>query len=172
MNQTYLITGGNIGDRKINLERAASFIEKKIGHILKSSAIYETAAWGNTDQSSFYNQVHLVETGLPPEDLMKSILSIEKEMGRIRTEKNAARIIDIDILFYNNEIIETVSVVVPHKEIQNRKFVLKPLLELCPGFIHPLFHKTIAQLDAETMDTLEVRPVENKIPAGQYLKKK
>lgn len=164
MNKTYLITGGNIGDRKNHLEQAAAYIEEKIGHISKSSAIYETAAWGNTNQSSFYNQVHLVETELIPEDLMVSILSIEQEMGRIRTEKNAARIIDIDILFFNDEIINTASVVVPHKEIQNRKFVLKPLLELTPGFIHPSLHKTIAQLDTETTDDLEVRQVENKIP--------
>ncbi len=161
MNQTYLITGGNLGDRKKNLEQAANYIEEKVGHIRKSSAIYETAAWGNTDQPSFYNQVHLVETELAPEDLMISILSIEQEMGRIRTEKNAARIIDIDILFFNNEIINTESVVVPHKEIPNRKFVLKPLVELAAGFIHPLSHKTIAQLDAETTDQLEVRLVEN-----------
>lgn len=161
MNQTYLITGGNIGDRKKHLERAAGYIAEKIGHILKSSAIYETAAWGNTDQSSFYNQVHLVETTLSPDEVMSIILKIEQEMGRIRTEKNAARIIDIDILFFNDEIINTASVVVPHKEIQNRKFVLKPLLELTPGFVHPLLHKTIAQLDAETRDQLEVNLVEN-----------
>lgn len=161
MNQTYLITGGNIGERKKHLEQASGYIEEKIGHILKSSAIYETAAWGNTDQPSFYNQVHLVETTLSPEEVMSIILNIEQEMGRIRTEKNAARIIDIDILFFNDEIINTASVIVPHKEIPNRKFVLKPLMELAPGFLHPSLHKTIAQLEAETTDTLEVRPVED-----------
>ena len=172
MNQTYLITGGNIGDRRKNLEQAAHYIEEKIGPILKSSAIYETAAWGNTDQASFYNQVHLVETELTPDDLMVIILSIEHEMGRIRTEKNAARIIDIDILFFNKEIIDTESVVVPHKEIPNRKFVLKPLLELAPDFIHPLSHKTIAQLDAETSDQLEVWVVEDKIPEVKIAEEK
>ena len=159
MNKAYLITGGNIGDRKKNLNLAAGFIEERIGDILKSSLLYETAAWGNTDQPSFYNQVHLIKTSLSPENLMSSILSIEKEMGRIRSEKNAARTIDIDILFYNSEIIQTSSVVVPHKEIQNRKFVLRPLLELCPEFTHPVFHKTITQLNEETLDTLEVFPV-------------
>ena len=161
MNRTYLITGGNIGDKEKNLEKAAALIEKKIGHILKSSAIYETAAWGNTDQPTFFNQVHLVETELTPDKLMSIILGIEKRMGRIRTTKNAARIIDIDILFFNDEIIETESVSVPHKEIANRKFVLKPLLELAPDFIHPYLKKTITQLDAETTDTLEAFPVKS-----------
>ena len=159
MNYTYLITGGNIGDKKKNLEKAASHIEKKIGQILKSSAIYETAAWGNTDQATFYNQVLLVETSLLPNELMSSILDIEKKMGRVRTTKNAARIIDIDILFFNDEIIDTESVVVPHKEIPNRQFVLKPLLELAPDYVHPFLKKTITQLEAETTDTLEAFPV-------------
>lgn len=164
MNHTYLITGGNIGDKKTNLKNAAGLIEKKIGHILKSSAIYETAAWGNTDQPSFYNQVHFVETALKPDELMFTILDIEKRMGRVRTTKNAARIIDIDILFFNDEIIETASVLVPHKEIPNRKFVLKPLLELAPDYIHPILKKTITQLEAETTDTLEAFPVRSQNP--------
>ena len=172
MNQTYLITGGNIGDRRSHLEEAAAYIENTIGHISKSSGIYETSAWGNTDQPSFYNQVHFVETALLAEEVMAAILKIELEMGRIRTEKNAARIIDIDILFFNEEIIYTPSVVVPHKEIPNRKFVLKPLLELAPGFIHPLLHKTIAELDAETTDQLEVRLVENSFPEKGITKQK
>lgn len=166
MNYTYLITGGNIGDKKKNLENAASFIEERIGHILKSSTIYQTAAWGNTYQPSFFNQVHFVETALAPNELMSTILQIEKRMGRIRTIKNAARIIDIDILFFNDEIIETETVLVPHKEIPNRKFVLKPLAELAPDYLHPVLQKTIIQLESETKDTLEVFPV-----TDQHLKK-
>lgn len=160
MNETYLITGGNIGDRRLELERAATHIEKKIGHILKSSGIYETAAWGNTDQPSFYNQVHLVQTDLLPGEVMSAILKIEQEMGRIRTEKNAARIIDIDILFFNDEVIQTKNVIVPHKEIPNRKFVLKPLLEIAPNYIHPALQKPIIQLAAESTDQLQVSLVE------------
>ncbi|MEO6683066.1 MAG: 2-amino-4-hydroxy-6-hydroxymethyldihydropteridine diphosphokinase [Ginsengibacter sp.] len=160
MNHTYLITGGNIGDRKKNLNIAAESIEKNIGHILKSSAIYETAAWGDTNQPAFFNQVHLVETLLSPEMVMQSILEIEKRLGRVRTTKNAARIIDIDILFYNDQIIENSILVVPHKEIAHRKFVLKPLVELAPDYIHPALKKSISQLDAETTDYLDVWPVD------------
>lgn len=159
MNHVYLITGGNIGDKKKNLGTATSFIEKKIGKILKSSAVYETAAWGNTHQPSFFNQVHFVETILNPDELMAVILGIEKKMGRVRTIKNAARIIDIDILFFNDAIIVSDLVIVPHKEIPNRKFVLKPLLELAPDYLHPILKKTIRQLETETMDTLDAFPV-------------
>ena len=85
MNQAYLITGGNVGNRNKHLQQAAEKIQKRIGNILTSSSIYETAAWGNTDQPSFYNQVHLVETKLSPAELIATILNIEKVMGRIRT---------------------------------------------------------------------------------------
>jgi 2-amino-4-hydroxy-6-hydroxymethyldihydropteridine diphosphokinase len=159
MNHVYLITGGNIGDKKKNLGTATSLIEKKIGKILKSSAVYETAAWGNTHQPSFFNQVHFVETTLNPDQLMGVILGIEKKMGRVRTIKNASRIIDIDILFFNEDIIVSDLVMVPHIEIPNRKFVLKPLLELAPDYLHPVLKKTIRQLEAETTDNLEAFPV-------------
>ncbi|MEO5649900.1 MAG: 2-amino-4-hydroxy-6-hydroxymethyldihydropteridine diphosphokinase [Ginsengibacter sp.] len=159
MNTIFLITGGNIGDRKINLERAAILIEKNIGSIIQSSSIYETEAWGNTGQSSFYNQVHIVETNLRAEILMETILKIEKEMGRIRTIKNAARIIDIDILFFNDEIINTRNVTVPHIEIPNRRFVLSPLNELSPSFIHPALKKSIRELFSECKDELTATPI-------------
>jgi 2-amino-4-hydroxy-6-hydroxymethyldihydropteridine diphosphokinase len=97
MNKIFLITGGNMGNRKKNLEKASIFINEKIGKIIESSSIYETEAWGNNDQPSFYNQVHIIESKLPAEKIMSKILQIEKQMGRIRTIKNAARIIDIDI---------------------------------------------------------------------------
>lgn len=161
MNQVYLITGGNVGNRNKHLQQAAEKIEKTIGNILTSSSIYETAAWGNTDQPSFYNQVHLVETDLTPNELIGTILNIEKEMGRIRTIKNAARIIDIDILFYQNTVIELPDLVIPHKEIANRQFVLKPLLEINPDFIHPKLKKTIRELANECEDNLEVVKLES-----------
>ncbi len=146
MNALYLITGSNIGDRKKNLKIAANAIEKETGNIVKRSSIYETEPWGNIDQASFYNQVLLVESPFSATEIMKKILVIEKKMGRIRTIKNAARIIDIDILFFNNEVINEPSLVIPHKEIANRRFVLMPLNELSPELIHPVLKKSIREL--------------------------
>jgi 2-amino-4-hydroxy-6-hydroxymethyldihydropteridine diphosphokinase len=160
MNKVFLITGGNIGDRKKNLELAASSIEKNIGHIVKSSSIYETEAWGNTDQDSFYNQIHIVKSQLSAKEVLCKILQIEKEMGRIRTIKNAARIIDIDILFFNNEIINNSILTIPHKEINNRRFVLMPLQELAPDLIHPVLKMSISKLLSISKDPLSVTRLE------------
>jgi 2-amino-4-hydroxy-6-hydroxymethyldihydropteridine diphosphokinase len=154
MNKVFLITGGNIGDRKKKLELAAKSIEKNIGDIVASSSIYETEAWGNTEQASFYNQIHIVESKLAAEEIMHKILEIEKEMGRIRTIKNAARIIDIDILFFNNEIIDDSILTIPHKEINNRRFVLMPLQELAPDLIHPILQMSISKLLSICKDPL------------------
>src|SRR5687768_12978729 len=107
MNKAYLLLGGNIGERLVNLEKARELLEMQIGKIIRNSSVYETASWGNTDQPAFLNQVSLIETKLTAEQIMEKILVIEKNLGRIRTEKNASRIIDIDILFFNEEVIET-----------------------------------------------------------------
>src|ERR1044071_985587 len=105
MNKAFLLTGGNVGNRLENLRRAAQLLEKYCGRILNRSSVYETAAWGKTDQPSFLNQVFEIETQMMPEPLMNEILKIEHLMGRIRNEKYGPRIIDIDILFFNKEII-------------------------------------------------------------------
>src|SRR5215218_10215346 len=139
MNKVYLLLGGNIGDRPANFQNAKQFLEKQVGKIIKSSGIYETASWGDTDQPDFLNQTLLIETKLTAEQIMEQILSIENRMGRIRTEKNASRIIDIDILFFNEEIIKTKDITIPHSQIQNRNFVLYPLNEMVPGLQHPVF---------------------------------
>jgi len=156
MNQLFLITGGNIGDRKKNLENAAKLIRERIGAIKKSSKIYETEAWGVRDQPAFYNQVYLVETSLSPEKVLKSILKIEEEMGRKRTTKNAARIIDIDILFFNDQVVNEQNLVIPHPRIADRRFVLSPLNEIAPQMIHPVLKKTMAELLSLTADQLKV----------------
>lgn len=159
MHPLYVLVGGNIGDRRNNLDVALCWLQKEIGQVIKSSAIYETEAWGNNDQPDFYNQVHIINTQLPADEAMQKILDIEEKMGRVRTIKNAARIIDIDILFYNNEIINVTGLTVPHPEIANRRFVLVPLDELSPGFVHPTLHKTIHELLSTCTDGLEVKPV-------------
>jgi 2-amino-4-hydroxy-6-hydroxymethyldihydropteridine diphosphokinase len=159
MNKIILITGGNIGDRKKNLETAADLIQSRIGEIIKSSKIYETDAWGITNQDSFYNQVHVAETKFSAEEVMKRILQIEEEMGRIRTIKNAARVIDIDILFFNDDIVSKRNLTIPHPEIINRRFVLMPLEEIAPTMIHPVYKKNIHQLLLMSKDELKVAPV-------------
>lgn len=156
MNRIFLITGGNIGNRKKNLETAAVLIEKQIGKIIQSSKIYETDAWGITDQNSFYNQVHLVLTDFCANEVMKKILKIEEEMGRVRTIKNAARIIDIDILFFNDDIVNEQILTIPHPQISNRRFVLRPLDEIAPTMIHPVHKKNIHQLLLMCKDELKV----------------
>jgi 2-amino-4-hydroxy-6-hydroxymethyldihydropteridine diphosphokinase len=157
MNDAYLLTGGNIGDRLVSLQQACMKIEKQAGIVLKKSAVYETAAWGITDQNLFLNQVLLVSTSLPPEELLHTLLNIEQELGRKRIMKMGPRIIDIDILFYNNEIISTPVLTVPHPQIANRRFVLTPLNEIAPGFVHPVLQKTIAELLEICPDELEVK---------------
>lgn len=157
MNKIFLLTGGNIGDRKKKLETASALIQKHIGRIIKSSGMYETAAWGITNQASFYNQIHLAESRFSAQDTLQNILKIEAEMGRVRTVKNAARIIDIDILFFNDEIINEPNLIVPHPEIPNRRFVLMPLNELAPGMIHPVLNKTTEELLQNCKDELGVK---------------
>jgi 2-amino-4-hydroxy-6-hydroxymethyldihydropteridine diphosphokinase len=159
MNKLFLITGGNIGDRKKKLETAAALICERIGTVVKSSKIYETEAWGITDQPAFYNQVLVVESNFSAKEVLSKILQIEEEMGRKRTIKNAARIIDIDILFFNKEIVNEQNLVIPHPQISNRRFVLLPLSELVPRMIHPVFKKSIRQLLLQTKDQLKVTAV-------------
>ena len=159
MNKLFLITGGNIGDRKKNLETAASLIKEHVGKITKLSKIYETEAWGIRDQHAFYNQVLVVESKFSAREILNTILKIEEEMGRKRTVKNAARIIDIDILFFNDDIVNEQNLVIPHPEIGNRRFVLLPLNEIAPQMIHPVFKKTIQQILSESKDQLKVNPV-------------
>ena len=157
MNKTYLLLGSNMGNSLQQLAAAQKYIEKIIGSISRRSSRYQTAAWGKTDQPDFLNQVIIVETELTANDTMQAILSIEKKMGRLRTVKNAPRIIDIDILLFNKEIIESTALGIPHPQLQNRRFVLIPLNELSPNLIHPILKKTIHQLLRVCPDNLAVK---------------
>jgi 2-amino-4-hydroxy-6-hydroxymethyldihydropteridine diphosphokinase len=157
MNNVYILTGGNIGDRVMNLSNAASAIESYCGVIKAYSSIYETAAWGKEEQSPFLNQVLLLQTRFAPEKLLHLILAIESEMGRVRKEKYGPRTIDIDILFFNDAIIDTETLIVPHPQIQNRKFVLTPLAELSPQLMHPILKETVTTLLANCPDPLNVK---------------
>jgi 2-amino-4-hydroxy-6-hydroxymethyldihydropteridine diphosphokinase len=159
MSTAYLLIGGNLGNRKQNLLTAISLVNEQCGPLTKSSSIYETEAWGKSDQPSFLNQALEISTSLNARQLMRMILKIEKEMGRVRKEKLGPRIIDIDILLFDNEIHDLRFLKVPHPEMQNRRFVLVPLAELNASLQHPVLKKTIAELLEECPDNLEVRKI-------------
>ena len=148
-----------MGDPSEHLSSAKKYIEKEIGAITKFSGIYKTAAWGNKNQPDFLNQIIIAHTHYTAHQTITKILAIEKEMGRMRSKKNAPRIIDIDILFFNNEIIESTDLIVPHAEIQNRRFVLVPLNELCPDMMHPVLRKSMSELLEDCADKLNVQKI-------------
>jgi 2-amino-4-hydroxy-6-hydroxymethyldihydropteridine diphosphokinase len=155
----FLLLGANLGDRTSNLEKAAHLIEKRIGIITARSALYETKPWGKTDQPDFLNQVLQLKTEQSPEYLLKTALTIEHDMGRIRKEKWGARIIDIDLLYVGNQILNSENLTLPHPGIAQRRFVLEPLAELAPDFIHPALNKSHRQLLTECADTLIVKRI-------------
>jgi 2-amino-4-hydroxy-6-hydroxymethyldihydropteridine diphosphokinase len=157
MNKVYLLTGGNVGNRQQYLQESARLIEAGCGKISNRSGIYETAAWGKTDQAAFLNQALELITTLAPGVLMKQLLEIEQTAGRQRLEKYGPRTIDIDILFFNDDIISTPLLTVPHPRIAVRRFVLEPMNELAPAYLHPVLKKTVAQLLAECPDPLPVK---------------
>ena len=159
MSTAYLLIGGNLGNRKENLSKAIELINEQCGTLTTSSSVYETAAWGMTEQPSFLNQVLRISTSLTARQLMRKILKIEKMMGRVRKEKLGPRVIDIDILFFENEIHDHPFLKIPHPELQNRRFVLVPLAELNPELQHPVLKKTIAELLEECPDNLEVKRI-------------
>jgi len=159
VNETYLITGTNLGNRMEHLKTAIAFIEKDIGMLIKSSSVYETEPWGLSDQPAFYNQVLLVHTPLSAGEVLVAINKIEKAMGRIRGEKYGARTIDIDILFFNHERHNTETLTIPHPRITERNFVLMPLAEIAGTFIHPVLHQPINDLLLQSKDPLYVKRV-------------
>ena len=157
MFSAFLLTGSNLGERVDNLARARELIKLNIGKIVAASSLYETAAWGITEQPPFLNQALEIETSLNARQLMRKILKTEKLMGRIREEKYGPRLIDIDILLYNNEKHNYRFLKLPHPEMQNRRFALEPLGEIAPEAMHPVFKKTISQLLKECKDPLPVK---------------
>jgi 2-amino-4-hydroxy-6-hydroxymethyldihydropteridine diphosphokinase len=157
MSTAYLLIGGNLGNRTAYLQQATQLIRELCGNIVHSSAIYETAAWGLTDQPSFYNQALAVETTLAPDMLMQQLLEIEEQMGRQRTVKMGPRIIDLDILLIDGLVISSRLLTLPHPALPQRRFALLPLAEIAPAVIHPVLQKSISQLLEECTDELDVQ---------------
>jgi 2-amino-4-hydroxy-6-hydroxymethyldihydropteridine diphosphokinase len=162
MPDVYLILGGNLGDRIKNLQKATDYISRDIGEIVDRSSVYETEPWGFSHDSSFINQVLRIITALKPSQVLESVLNIEKLCGRRTSSKEyTARIMDIDILFYNNEIINSDRLIIPHPLIQERMFVLVPMAELQPYFIHPVLKRPISYLKDKCDDIRWVRKYRN-----------
>ena len=155
-NGKILLLGTNLGDRWNNLIRCREMITKDVGDILKASSIYETAAWGKTDQPSFLNQVLIVETELTPVMLLKTLNAIENKMGRVRKEKWGERLIDIDILYFDDLLMDTPELKIPHPEIINRRFTLEPLHELVPNLVDPKHGQPIGALLTSCKDASNV----------------
>lgn len=163
MNYAYLVIGGNMGEREIQLSHAAKLLEERCGAVIDRSDIFETAPWGKTDQNDFLNQALVIETSLSSKQFIKEALYIENLMGRDRKEKLGPRVIDIDIIFFNHEIRNEPDLTLPHPEMANRRFVLEPLSQVIPAYIHPILHKTVKELLANCTDPLPVKKIQNQL---------
>jgi len=162
MIRLYVLLGGNLGDKRKVFSEASAMLLEQVGKITAQSAIYETEPWGFESADYFWNQVLEFSTALSPEEVLHQTQQIEFLLGRTcKAVQYDSRIIDIDILFYGDQVIESDNLTVPHPRIQERKFVLVPLCEVAPELMHPVFHKNIQQLLSECPDPLKVERVPN-----------
>ena len=159
MNTAVLVLGGNIGDRFGYLNACCQYIESRIGKIIKKSAVYETAAWGRTNQQDYLNLAVVIKTKLLPSELLVACLAIEALLDRKREERWAERTVDVDIIFFNHMIISTKSLEIPHPRYHLRNFVLKPLADIIPEYVCPEFNTTILNMFLKCKDELSVRLV-------------
>ena len=152
----YLALGSNLGNRLSNLKNAVSNLPPQM-EVKKKSLVYETPPWGHTDQPHFLNQVVMVHTYMEPEDLLGHIKRLETVLGREPTFENGPRVIDIDILFYGDKIVDEKNLKIPHPEFEKRKFAIVPLKEMLPEFLHPVTKKSIKEIYSRCPDKLGVR---------------
>ena len=157
MNVSYILTGSNLGNRLEYLMNAKEAIAKTTGPVVHASSIYETAAWGLEDQPSFLNQALEIHTTFSASLLLDRLLKIEEDLGRKRDVKYGPRLIDIDILFFNNEVIEQKGLTIPHPQLHKRRFALQCLDDIAPTFVHPVFNKSVRELLVECVDPLAVK---------------
>lgn len=157
MNTIYILLGANLGNPIKQMDCADKLLNKKLGKVIARSSYYESEAWGVEDQPIFYNKILCIETHYSPLESLHICQEIELELGRIRSEKWGARIIDIDILYYNNDIISSETLSIPHPYIHLRNFTLLPLTELAPNYVHPEFNKTNMELLLDSEDKLFVK---------------
>jgi 2-amino-4-hydroxy-6-hydroxymethyldihydropteridine diphosphokinase len=146
VHNVYLITGSNLGNSLSNLLHVKKLIREQLGEIIHESSVYKTAPWGNLNQQDFLNQALHIQTSISPQALMREILIIESSMGRKRIEKWEPRIIDVDILFYDTLVLDIPDLVIPHPLLHERRFVLAPLFDIAPNFIHPQLNKSVSEL--------------------------
>jgi 2-amino-4-hydroxy-6-hydroxymethyldihydropteridine diphosphokinase len=156
MNELYLLIGGNTGDKWQYLQQATQAIIDTIGPIQAYSPVYKSAAWGNVAEGYFLNQALLVHTSLAPDQCLAQALRIEESLGRHRTEKWGNRTIDIDILLYNNSIVNTHNLQIPHPYLHQRAFVLTPLANFAGQVVHPILLQSINKLCQQCSDPLSV----------------
>jgi 2-amino-4-hydroxy-6-hydroxymethyldihydropteridine diphosphokinase len=161
MNKVYLLIGGNLGDRLVNMLNAIRLIEIQCGRIIEKSSIYETEAWGFTDQPVFYNQALLLETHLDAQNLMQQFIDIELALGRKRDIPLGPRSIDIDIIYFNEDVIALPNITIPHPRMEKRNFVLTPLSEIAPQYIHPILKLSNVQLLKDCEDKSHVNKKNN-----------
>jgi 2-amino-4-hydroxy-6-hydroxymethyldihydropteridine diphosphokinase len=159
MEDVYLLFGSNKGHRQQNIENALAQVGVKAGGVILASSLYETEPWGLKEQQNFVNRAALIRTDLEPADLLAQLKSIEHDMGRVENQKWGPRIIDIDILFYGNKIIDTPDLKIPHPFIQERRFTLIPLFEIAPHLVHPVSKQTVAEMLQACADNSEVKRV-------------
>ncbi len=146
MSAAYIALGSNLGDREKNLKTALKKMEEKGLEIVKVSSFLETEPYGVKDQPMFLNAACEIKTALSPEKLLDLLFSVEQEMGRKRCRRWGERNIDLDLLFYDNLVLDTGYLVLPHPDLQNRDFVLTPLMEIAPLLVHPVLKKTIIEI--------------------------
>lgn len=156
MHNAILLLGSNLGNKKEKIESALFELSKRAGKINLCSGLYKTSAWGIKEQPDFINQVVNLLTEMTPLELLNEINTIENKLGRLDRAKWHSREIDIDILFYDNEIIDNETLIIPHPQMTMRKFTMVPLAEILPDFIHPIFKKSIACLLDECKDNEKV----------------